>query len=516
MSEKLRKIELELHKLSEMISEFQSEQDKQINNQIDYGAIENYGKTKPIKRHIIEKMDNELRYKYLVLLMAGVELANSQELKTKQLYFISRLYYSAEKANGILETLTQVAKTLEQSDMVQWKEQFSEDEKDVLLTDLLLMCSLNGNVEEKQREFFGELCALFNMSKEKISAIIAMCKAILLQEDDEIMNLIAKMDANLFKCYMKEYVKEPILHGLDSIKECKDSVVILANTDIGKTEKNLDFDVYEKQKIIFKNCRFTDTKPVIALKTECVFERCVFQDYDYELDESDSSWLWMAYFEHASLRCPEHLSYIPHWKGRYRFTYESEHIDFAYFYLKKALFISCKFRDIIISAEDWGNRSTTFSFMRAEDSRIESCSFERCRLKIKAELVDSVSLDMASILNVYNSQVLFCNFIECIYEHMPSRWTTMFGSILWAVNGEVKQNYFAKCKFGGNENIKDRMSNYIICLDKAKEQGSIFEQCECRQIAYQKPETSYAIGRRIPGDSWKNDEWEGVSTTVMK
>lgn len=512
MSEKLKKIEFELNKLSEMISEFQQEQDKQSNTMFDYEKIENYGKTKPLVCHAIGDLDRELRRKYLLLLVAAVELADGFERRMRQLYFISRLYYSVEKDCGILESLSQEAKMIEQSDIVRWNEQFPENYKDVLVTDLLLMCSLDGTIEDVQRNYFGEICTLFNYGERKINAVVSMCKAILLQNDDMLIDLIVEMDANLFKCYLNEYFEEKILFGLESLSENTDAVVVLANTDIGKTPKNLDFDAYGKKKIIFKNCRFTDTKPVIALKTECIFEKCVFQGYSYELEHLDwceISCYWDYHDENEI--CPEKLSYLPTRKGKNGSVAVE---GFTYFYFRKAKFRMCEFRDIDISAEDWfgGNE---FTFIRIEESIIESCKFEKCRIKINTGTLSAYCTDMMSIIHSNNSRIISCDFAECKYDFIPQKEVGMLSSIIYAVNGEVSRNYFYKCELNGSKNIVNKIYNYFICLDKTKFFENTFEQCNCRQKYFKEFKGEYQIGIKC-NENKSRWGWEGVRGTSVR
>lgn len=285
LEKQILKLETQMITMSRSISELKDFVQKEQNGKenFDIKKIEKYANQKKFKGHCTEELDEELAYKYCLLLAGAVELIKDREKRIRQYYFISRIF-SVKSNRAFLEEMIQDANMISFSDMEILKEGISEEVRDLFLIDLLLMISFDGEVDSKQLEYFGEMTAFMEGKQNKLEQIAVLTKAVLEADLDLICSFASEFPVDTMFCYLSGKVAD----SLKELEKIKGENAILYNALL--TDKYIDIDHYGKKKIRFVNCEFTNISEIAASKTEvelvcCSFRACSGNGDEWKVDD---------------------------------------------------------------------------------------------------------------------------------------------------------------------------------------------------------------------------------------
>lgn len=454
LENKILKLEAQIATISRTLLELKEEfQENQMDEEnIDIKKIEKYARQARFKGHFLQNIEKEIALKYLTMLVVPVySLENQPEKKRKQLSFISRIYYSLFDQEDFLKDMIQEAKMTDLSDYELLGEELSMEFKECFLVDLYLLICIDGNIiDREQLDFFCEIYSFFCMKKDKLSVIIELGNAILIQDDEKIITLRSKIDSNLFKCYMLNAPKEKIIRGFYELEECSDKDIMIVGMHMEDEKEILDIDKFKREFIVFKDCSFRNIKGMTAQSTKTKFLNCTFKDCSYKNYVNEQQ--------------------ADNFFGSHVYGYFDNSI--IMFSLRNTILERTVFENCIIA----GYRTHSYIFSLNE-SVIKDCKFINCLVGVKD------THPTAAVIDCYNTKIENNQFIKCVSraESTYGSYESYYMYIIQNENGIVVNNIFNECKCDYQYELHCSCYNYIVALIESREENNLFHHCDSYQ-----------------------------------
>ena len=250
------------------------ESDSKIENtlEIELIQIDKMAKQTPFKGHFISEYDEDIIQRYIIFLASVVRELSDVEKRIKQYFFISRLAHGMPGNIKVSDWITK-AELVELADIECIRDTIGNDSV-LMAFDILLMISLDGQIEDKQMQYFCEILAYLSIDKKVIDAIVRTCSLILLGEEENVLDFADKIAISKISCYFKNPIIGEAVSSVDGIKKTKNTDVVVVG--VGFKNEELDIDKYNKKNIVFKNCKFENIASLRANKTKVRFSNCMF------------------------------------------------------------------------------------------------------------------------------------------------------------------------------------------------------------------------------------------------
>ena len=458
----MKKIEKEVRRLDIQLSEMYKSIERLKNivldnktKKININYIETSALHSPLKNHVINKLGEELGYKYCGALASAVEITGNTEKKIKQLYFVFRIYHTVF-SEKIGENLIRDAKLFSVDDWNTLFEGLTEDVKINFFVDMLLMCSYDKQTDEKQVEYFCELIALSGCKSVDIKKICNIVRTLLLMDKKDLLKLSKYIDVNPYLCYFVDDINYYVVSSLEKAKETDAKSVMIYGENFKDISEVVDLDTYGKEEITFENCYFENIEGIKNKSTKVYLLNCNFFDCRHE-------------------------NFLP--RRQYSFggfsdmKYDTETKQCYFLDMEMARIENTTFKKCNI--EGFKNSS---SVLQLKNCSMKRCQFLDCKIGIHAH-----SSANGSIVQAVGTYIERCVFKNCTAygEGEYGRFDCFGMKIIESHGGSILNNIFEKCCCDAQDVSDKNFNNYIITYDKrCREENNKFIECEVSQCRY--------------------------------
>lgn len=462
----LRNVIIEVRKhidfIEGILDNLEKEQKGQEEQEIDITRIEQFARQSAFKLHFLRVYDEDVAVKYCTLLASYVRFAGSMEKKVKQYYFLSRILYSVNSSKGLEEVITG-AELAGIKDFEIIMQELKNDIK-LFLFDILLMISLDGNIDEKQLSYFCETLAYTDMDRNDLECLCNVCSCVLSGDEYELYYYAYGFPIVKLSCYLPNPIKGEVVISLDELKKAKEMDVMVTGANIQNME--LDLDTYGKKHLRFFNCKFENVSSIRGIKTEVVFEGCYFVDCkkEYELPEPSPSGLTTTY-------------------------YANEKNEYALFSFVNADFVSCSFKRC-----SHINHNVATILLKMDSGKIEDCNFMSCSVGSSGGRIagknGSMICEYGALIYVDKVSVINTKYQNCIVKgngrkslSLRSNVIRIFASdcqylnLIYCNGGNIKGCEFLWCECSGLSRDSMKRYNYLINSIGALERNNKFIEC---------------------------------------
>lgn len=278
----LRELTTDAKRLYEALGQLLEQQDEKRNiKEIDFTELWITAKSRPFTDHILDGREEHIQKKYLKLLSGLVALCLDDNLRMTQIRFLARiLVVCNHKEYGIQELISD-GMMLSTENISDFFELEDEEMQQGLLVDLLLMCYLNGQPEEKQLDYTIGYLAMLGLLVDKTKAIGQLVKGLLEKNDELVLEQNRYMDVTAVRCYMKNPPDGVLVKDIEEAEKVKSRKIIFYDM----TYQNLqwiDFDAFYADVVVFRNCKFINIQGIKSLNKKLIFEDCIFNECTVE------------------------------------------------------------------------------------------------------------------------------------------------------------------------------------------------------------------------------------------
>lgn len=273
----LRELTTDAKRLYEAMDILLTKQEEQGKGTEDFQEIWFAAKSRAFTKHILTGEEEHTRKLYLKILAGLTALAEQKENRTAQIRYIARVLAACPEIGTELEAVVSEGLLLTPQDMDEMRGMEQEDVKDALVIDLLLMCYLCGQPEEKQIDFVTGFLAMLGYSREKTAAIGNVVKGLLEQKDEEVMHQSQQINVGIVYGLMKNPPDGILVADLEKAKSVKADKIIFS----GLTWKAIPVircDEYAAQEIEFTGCTFEGVQGMRNITKKVILRRCRFVD----------------------------------------------------------------------------------------------------------------------------------------------------------------------------------------------------------------------------------------------
>lgn len=450
----MNKLTQQLHHLDiqfeEMRKDFQKlqvmvEKENEKEPEYDFIRLEQYAKNKKFGIHILDQCSETERYRYCCMLAAAIPLIGFSHKQIQQYFFIFRLYHTFSDKD-IQEELRRDSQIISMDEWDRAAGDFPDAVKENLLVDTLLMCMIDGTMEEPQMEYFSELAAYLLQDFNKTKKYAELVRAILERDNEWFFHSLSESDFGQYYSYF-----EPQFYSTDSWDElinCKYQYVLLYNCQITDMNAIYNLDQLKKKKIYFYNCHFEKIIGLSAQKTETVFRNCRFCDCGI-------------------------LSEVPYQYSDL-FPDNEENIEWYVLNLKNSIILETVFERCLF--QKIGRTDIVEEFFNIKIGRTE----------IVEEYLNKGEKGCIKkgCIKIEGSRIEKCLFKECKAgtgeEKMENNYDLNYQSIIWSKNSQVEANTFENCFFVKNRCLNNGSKEYINCIIKnysGQCSDNIFKNC---------------------------------------
>ena len=273
----LRELTTDAKRLYEAMDILLTKQEEQGKGTEDFQEIWFAAKSRAFTKHILTGEEEHTRKLYLKILTGLTALAEQKENRTAQIRYIARVLAACPEIGIELEAVVSEGLLLTPQDMDEMRGMEQEDVKDALVIDLLLMCYLCGQPEEKQIDFVTGFLAMLGYSREKTAAIGNIVKGLLEQKDEEVMHQSQQINVGIVYGLMKNPPDGILVADLEKAKSVKADKIIFS----GLTWKAIPVircDEYAAEEIEFVDCTFEGVQGMRNITKKVILRRCKFQN----------------------------------------------------------------------------------------------------------------------------------------------------------------------------------------------------------------------------------------------
>lgn len=273
----LRELTTDAKRLYEAMDILLTKQEEQGKGTEDFQEIWFAAKSRAFTKHILTGEEEHTRKLYLKILAGLTALAEQKENRTAQIRYIARVLAACPEIGIELEAVVSEGLLLMPQDMDEMRGMEQEDVKDALVIDLLLMCYLCGQPEEKQIDFVTGFLAMLGYSQEKTAAVGNIVKGLLEQKDEDVLHQSQQINVGIVYGLMKNPPDGILVADLEKAKSVKADKIIFS----GLTWKAIPVircDEYAAEEIEFVDCTFEGVQGMRNITKKVILRRCKFQN----------------------------------------------------------------------------------------------------------------------------------------------------------------------------------------------------------------------------------------------
>lgn len=463
---------------------------------INLKSLEEYAHNKKFTGHILHQYSQEEAYHYCCMLASAVLLSNDEKKKSRQYFFLFRLYHTFFDQE-IHEELLRDSQMISMKEWEKIAKNYDSDLMDHLLTDMLLMISLDGSPEQKQLEYFSETAAYLLPDVERTKAYFGVVRAILSMDEGALLEMAKVIDINEFYPYLGKKSSYYIVSDVAEIKKIKAKKIRIYRGEFSNYDGVWDLDQYKGKELFFDQCQFIKIEGIKGYEVKTKFEQCEFKEcgISLEMTENNSAVKNSSKASHSSLIGEVAWHKVdPNLEEPYRYPEGKK--DYYFMDMHNTTIINCNFEQCKVEGGD-----DQSGLIRIESSKMCSCQFSECNVGIHA------GYPKGAVIVSIDSTIEKCLVQNCtIYgEGNDTSYHQYYEiDIVKAFQGTIKNNLFKNCMCDYRKSGKKaRPSNYILTYDEnCIHQKNSYEDCKTEQDS---------LGLHVSNDmenAWDEDAWD--------
>lgn len=417
---------------------------------INLKSLEEYAHNKKLTGHILHQYSQEEAYRYCCMLASAVLLSNDEKKKSRQYFFLFRLYHTFFEQE-IHEELLRDSQMISMKEWEKIAKNYDSDLMDHLLTDMLLMISLDGSPEQKQLEYFSETAAYLLPDVKRTKAYFGVVRAILSMDEEALLEMAKVIDINEFYPYLGKKSSYYIVADVVEIKNIKAKKIRIYRGEFSNYDGVWDLDQYKGKELLFDQCQFIKIEGIKAYEVKTKFEHCEFKECGISRK---------AVGQEYKRGGGSSIEYYQYAEGKQNVYFMELHNAS----LRNCSFEKCK-------VEGGGSDS---GLIKVKDSEILSSRFLKCKIGIHAN-------DPQGSLVISNHSVIEkCTFQECLIDGEVSRrdgscWLCM----IRAFGGKLRGNVLEKCICNPQDDQRVYCCNYMVSCDSTCNiAGNKYKECD--------------------------------------
>ena len=486
---KLQKLELDLQRIHAMVSELAAESEERSQAGIAFEKLQMLGRQAAFVSHYVGQLDEDLRNQYAAVLSSVVSWEDQTEKRIKQYYFIARILGSCQTERS-LEELVRDANLISIKEFETLANGLGKRGQKMLLFDILLMITFQGDICEKQLDYFCEINTYFHTAEKELQSIYGLVNCILKAEERRIYRYAASFPLNDISCYLHHPIPGRVVTSVEEISQVNDTNIVICGVTFQNTE--VWIDDYQKEQVTFIECKFENVAYVGAEHTrveidQCGFSKCEKNDEQYSKTNSiDSKRKSKAKALFAFSEAKIQNCYFEGCK----LSNDEEEGDRALLKVRSGLIKQCRFEECLINIMSSHDKEFgTIVFL--ENARIEECGFTNCdaygigRKNPHKEMVPDLyagmspgmSSDMPTALSSLVSS-MFVSLSSRLSCDIPSEYQCM--QIVFCKDGSVENCEFHGCMCGGLKGETTEIHNFIINAIGTMERNNTFTDCQAQ------------------------------------
>ena len=449
---KLQKLELDLQRIHAMVSELAAESEERSQAGIAFEKLQMLGRQAAFVSHYVGQLDEDLRNQYAAVLSSVVSWEEQTEKRIKQYYFIARILGSCQTERS-LEELVRDANLISIKEFETLANGLGKRGQKMLLFDILLMITFQGDICEKQLDYFCEINTYFHTTEKELQSIYGLVNCILKAEERGIYRSAASFPLNDISCYLHHPIPGRVVTSVEEISQVNDTNIVICGVTFQNTE--VWIDDYQKEQVTFIECKFENVAYVVAEHTKVEMERCAFLQCSRDCEvytESESS-------------------------GSTKRTKPK-----ALFSFSGASIRDCRFEQC--SLKNYSGKSV---LLKVKSGVLEGCYFKECTLNVKSNNTRSSWIENGAIIFVKNVKIKKCKIKACTSEgegyssflvHLAADYQSMH--TIFCEGGSIESCEFHECITGGLKRDNTRTYNFIINAIGAMERNNTFTDCQAQ------------------------------------
>lgn len=395
---------------------------------INLKSLEEYAHNKKFTGHILHQYSQEEAYCYCCMLASAVLLSNDEKKKSRQYFFLFRLYHTFFEQE-IHEELLRDSQMISMKEWERIAKNYDSDLIDHLLTDMLLMISLDGSPEQKQLEYFSETAAYLLPDVKRTKAYFGVVRAILSMDEEALLEMAKVIDINEFYPYLGKKSSYYIVADVAEIKNIKAKKIRIYRGEFSNYDGVWDLDQYKGKELLFDQCQFIKIEGIKAYEVKTKFEHCEFKECGISRKAAGQ-------VTKNNIRGGGVIATLS--------SITTEYYQYA-------------------------EGKQNVYFMELHNASIRNCSFEKCKVEGGGRA--------SGLIKVKDSEILSSRFLKCkigIHAIGPQ------GALAISHHSDIEKCTFQECLIDGEDSERDE--SYWLCMIRAfggKLRGNVLEKCIC-------------------------------------
>jgi hypothetical protein len=277
----LRELTTDAKRLYEAMDVLLAKQESEHTDDIDFKELWFSAKARPFQTHVLSTKEELLCKRYLTILAGAAALADNKEKRTIQVRFIARILAACSNCEMDIKELITDGMTLTEKGIDELTELADPEIQTCLLVDLLLLCYIDGDVDEKQLDFAIGWMAMFGLKRETAKAIGCAVKGILEQDDDAVIAQNGFLNVKNLYCYIKNLPDGILVSDIEQAKGIEAEKIIFTGVT-WKAIPTIKCDAFKAQVIEFSKCTFDGIQGIVGKNKKVIIKNCIFKDSEVE------------------------------------------------------------------------------------------------------------------------------------------------------------------------------------------------------------------------------------------
>lgn len=173
----IKQVQQSLVNVCEEIDELRNEND---NKTVDYDEIAAMAKEIHLKKSPLARRDEDIKEKYIELVLSSVNLENDEEHFIEKLVFVTALK-EALNIETTIDALHKRSYLVDKNFYECLVEELTSDHKQYLIVDMLIVANLKGQASSVILEYIADIASSFGMSEDEVKCAVIVAKLVLTQ-----------------------------------------------------------------------------------------------------------------------------------------------------------------------------------------------------------------------------------------------------------------------------------------------------------------------------------------------
>lgn len=178
----VKNVQKSLGTVCDEIDELRNEKN---NKAVDYDEIITMSKDIQLKKSPLARKNEDLKEKYVELILSSVNLEENEEVFIEKLVFVTALK-DALNIETTIDVLHKRSYLVDKNFYKSMDEELTTDNKQYLLTDMLIVANLKGQASSSVLEYIADIASAFEISAEDVKGATVVAKLVLTQSFKDI------------------------------------------------------------------------------------------------------------------------------------------------------------------------------------------------------------------------------------------------------------------------------------------------------------------------------------------